>query len=413
MQAVNRMTSASFLKETIRSKFMNKDEFLRNYLVDRRNTNSFKWDALEEKFGDQDLLPMWIADMEFKTPECVRNAMIKRIDHGVFGYSSVPDSYYEALSEWEEPYGYRVHKDWVRFTTGCITAIAWMLQAFTKPGDAVLILTPVYYPFHNVVTYNGRKLVTVDLKYDNGYFTMDYDAIEKAIAENDVRMFLQCSPHNPAGRVWKEEELERVLDICQRHDVLVVSDEIHQDITIEGNHFISAAGVSGGKYQNNLVIVNSPSKTFNLASLLHSHIIIPDPDLRKIFDEWAKGMNRTENNVLGLTAAEAAYRGGREWHDALMDVIESNYHYLKEHFAEELPEVTVCALEGTYLPMLDLRAVVSPDQLKHVVQDECCLAVDYGDVFGECCRGFIRLNIATDPEFVKVAASRLIHALKK
>lgn len=393
---------------------MNKQEFLKNYIIDRRNTNSLKWDELDSRFGDPDLISMWIADMEFKTCDEVIDAMITRIKHGVFGYSSVPDEYYKTFSNWmEQRYHFPIKKEWVRFSTGCITAIAWMIHAFTKPSDSCLILTPVYYPFHNVVTYNGRNLVTVDLDYNDGYFTMNYDAIERAIVDNQVKMFIQCSPHNPIGRVWTEQELERILAICRKYHVLVVSDEIHQDITISDKKFIPSAVVANGDYRDMVITLSSPSKTFNLASLLHSHIVITDDKLMEIYDEFAKGVNRTEMNVMGLTATQAAYSCGSEWVDNVLEVIRDNYTYLKKELNEKVPEITVCSLEGTYLLFLDMRRCVKPEMLKEFIQEKCHLAADYGDCFGKNFDGFVRLNLATDPKYVREAVQNIIAQVEK
>ncbi|MCD8161089.1 MAG: pyridoxal phosphate-dependent aminotransferase [Clostridiales bacterium] len=392
---------------------MEKQEFLNRYLVDRRGTSSSKWDGLNEKFGEADLLPMWIADMEFKTPEAVTEALQKRIDHGVFGYSFVPDSYYEAFRRWMETRHHcNIDREAIRFSTGCVTGISWMIHAFTKPGDTCLILTPIYYPFYNVVTNNDRRLATVALDYDDGYFTMNYEAIEKAIVEQDVKMFLMCSPHNPAGRVWTEEELDAVLAICRKHNVLVVSDEIHQDLTAPGVSFIPAANVSGGKYRDILLILNSATKSFNLATLIHSHIIIFNEALRKVYDRFASGLNRTEVSIMGMIATEAAYREGGEWLDALRQVIHDNYSYLKERFAAELPGIRMTALDGTYLPMIDLRAYVPGETCQDLVQGKCKLAVDYGQWFGEGYDGFIRINVATDPAIIREAADRIIREVK-
>lgn len=347
---------------------MKAQEFVKKYLVDRHNTCSSKWDGLQEKFGETDLLPLWIADMEFRTPEAVTDALVERAKHGVFGYSIVPDSYYEAFIQWmQRRHNCHVEKEWIRFSTGCVTGIAWSLAAFTLPGDAVMILTPVYYPFHNVVTNNKRQLVKVPMHYDgNGHCTMDYEAIEKAIVANKVKMFVQCSPQNPMGRVWTEDELDRVLALCEKHHVLVVSDEIHQDLVTGDHPFVSSLAVKGGKYRDNLIVLDSATKTFNLATLIHSHIIIPNPDLRKRYDE----------------------------------------------FARELPLLTVCDLEGTYLVMLDLRAYVRPENTKEFVQGQCKLGVDYGEWFGDEYQGFIRWNLATDPALIKEAVNRVITNLK-
>ncbi|MDO5409887.1 MAG: MalY/PatB family protein [Lachnospiraceae bacterium] len=391
---------------------MDKQEFLQKYVVDRHGTDCSKWDGLQAKFGEDDLIAMWVADMEFKTCDAILDAMTARVQHGVFGYGSVPDRYYKLYSDWmEQRYHFPVKKEWVRFATGCVTGIAYMIHAFTKPGDACMILTPVYYPFHNVVTNNDRNLVQVELDYDNGHFSMNYEAIEQAITEHNVKMFIHCSPHNPAGRVWTEEELDKVLAICKKHHVLVVSDEIHQDITFGENHFIPAAAVAGGKYQDILLTLNSSSKTFNLATLIHSHIVIINDELRKQYDRFASGMNRTEVSVMGMVATMAGYEYGAQWLESLLEVIQDNYNYLKEELKKALPKVVVCDMEGTYLPMLDLRAYVDPDKTQEVVQKHCRLAVDYGEWFGESCKGFIRVNLATDPKYVKQALANLIAEL--
>ena len=392
---------------------MDMHEFLDKYLADRRHTNCSKWDGLQEKFGRSDLLPLWIADMEFRTCDAITEALKKRVEQGIFGYSFVPDSYYTALDRWMTTrHNCPVPREWVRFSTGCVTGIAWSIAAFTQPGDACMILTPVYYPFHNVVTNNNRKLVQVPLHYEKGYATMDYEAIERAIVEQDVKLFIQCSPQNPMGRVWSEDELAQVLEICAKHGVLTVSDEIHQDILPGDKPFVPAAMVKGGRYRDRLIILNSATKTFNLATLLHSHIIIPSAQLRKRYDAFAAGMNRTEVSLLGALATQTGYEQGADWLDGMLSTVRHNYKMLKTTLQEALPDVTVCALEGTYLVMVDLRSCVPPAAIHTFIQDRCRLAVDYGEWFGEGYQGFVRLNLATDPALIKEAASRIIQALQ-
>lgn len=393
---------------------MNKEEFLKKYLVERHNTNSLKWDDLENRYGDSDLISMWVADMEFKTEDKILEAMIERIKHGVFGYSYIPDEYYKTFSNWmEKHYNCPVDKETIRFSTGVVTAISWCINAFTNHQDACLILTPVYYPFHNVVTNNERKLVTVDLINDNGYFSMDYEKIEEEIIKNKVKLFIQCSPHNPAGRVWTEEELRKIFEICKKHNVLIISDEIHQDIILGKNKFIPAFVVSEGSYKDNLIVVTSASKTFNLAGLLHSHIIIADEQLRNKYDEYAKKINRTEVNILGATATQAGYQYGEKWLENILEIIEENYNYLKKELNEKAPEIVVSSLEGTYLVLLDLRKCVDINHVKEFIQDKCRLAVDFGEWFGENFKGFVRLNLATDPEYVKQAVSNIISNIER
>ncbi|MBU3092762.1 pyridoxal phosphate-dependent aminotransferase [Clostridium sp. CF011] len=388
---------------------MNIKEFCEKYSIDRLGTNSLKWDALDKRYGDKDLIAMWVADMEFKTPEVVVDALKKRIQHGIFGYSYVPESYYDAFIKWEKnEHNYEINKEWMRFSTGVVLALYWFVNAFTKPNDSVMIITPVYYPFHNAVNDNGRKLITSELINTNGVYTIDFENFEKNIVENDVKLFIQCSPHNPVGRVWTEEELDKVLSICKKHNVLVVSDEIHQDIIVGKNVQIPAAIVSCGKYADNLITVTAPSKTFNLAGLLNSHIIISNEEIRAKYDAYAKTVNQTEVNIMGLTAAEAAYSHGKEWLDSLLDVIRYNYNYVKTRLNEKAPKIIITPLEGTYLAWLDLREYIDPKDTKTFIQDKCRLAVDLGELFSKDCKGFVRLNMATDPKYVEMAVDNII-----
>ncbi|MGX8710502.1 MAG: MalY/PatB family protein [bacterium] len=392
---------------------MNAEQFCAKYAVDRMGTSSLKWDALQLRFGDPDLISMWVADMEFRTCDAVVEAMTERVRHGVFGYSFVPDEYYEAFFNWEEKHhGYRPKKEWMRFSTGVVVALYWFVNAFTKPGDSVMILTPVYYPFHNAVKDNGRKLVTCELTNTDGLYTIDYEKFEKNIVDNDVKLFIQCSPHNPAGRVWTEEELDTVLDICKRRNVLVVSDEIHQDIILGDKKQIPSAIVKGGKYADNLITVTAPSKTFNLAGLLNSHIIIENPEILARYDDYAKTINQTEVNIMGLTAAQAAYTQGEDWLEGALAVIRQNYEYVCKALKEGAPKIVITPLEGTYLMWLDMRAYLDPDSVKDFTQNKCRLAVDYGEWFGAQCKGFIRLNLATEPKYVNAAVENIVKNIK-
>jgi len=393
---------------------MQKEKFLKEYLVERKGTYSLKWDALDKRFGNADLISMWVADMEIKAPKEVIEVLKERCEHGVFGYSYVSDEYYNSVINWlKEKHNYEIKKEWLRFTNGVVTAIYCFVNIFTKVDDAVLILTPVYYPFHNAVKDNNRKLITCDLKNTDGYFTIDYDEVEKKIVENKVKLFIQCSPHNPAGRVWKEEELARILEICKKHNVLVISDEIHQDITMKGYKHIPSAIVANGKYADNLITVSAASKTFNLAGLIHSNIIISNAELRKKYDEEIKKINQTEINILGMLATQVAYEKGSEWLENVKEIIEDNFNYLKTELNKHIPEIIITNLEGTYLVFLDLRKIIPIDKVKEFIQDKCNLAIDFGEWFGASFKGFIRINLATDPEIVKKAVENIITEYKK
>ena len=393
---------------------MQKEKFLKEYLVERKGTYSLKWDALDKRFGNADLISMWVADMEIKAPKEVIEALKERCEHGVFGYSYVSDEYYNSVINWlKEKHNYEIKKEWLRFTNGVVTAIYCFVNIFTKVDDAVLILTPVYYPFHNAVKDNNRKLITCDLKNTDGYFTIDYDEVEKKIVENKVKLFIQCSPHNPAGRVWKEEELAKILEICKKHNVLVISDEIHQDIIMKGYKHIPSAIVANGKYADNLITISAASKTFNLAGLIHSNIIISNDELRKKYDEEIKKINQTEINILGMLATQVAYEKGSEWLENVKEIIEDNFNYLKTELNKHIPEITITNLEGTYLVFLDLRKIIPIDKVKEFIQDKCNLAIDFGEWFGASFKGFIRINLATDPEIVKKAVESIIFEYKK
>ena len=393
---------------------MQKEKFLKEYLVERKGTYSLKWDALDKRFGNANLTSMWVADMEIKAPKEVIEALKERCEHGVFGYSYVSDEYYNSVIKWlKEKHNYEIKKEWLRFTNGVVTAIYCFVNIFTKVDDAILILTPVYYPFHNAVKDNNRKLITCDLKNADGYFTIDYEEVEKKIVENKIKLFIQCSPHNPAGRVWKEEELAKILEICKKHNVLVISDEIHQDIIMKGYKHIPSAIVANGKYADNLITVSAASKTFNLAGLIHSNIIISNAELRKKYDEEIKKINQTEISILGMLATQVAYEKGSEWLENVKEIIEDNFNYLKTELNKHIPEIIITNLEGTYLVFLDLRKIIPIDKVKEFIQDKCNLAIDFGEWFGASFKGFIRINLATNPEIVKKAVENIITEYKK
>ena len=375
--------------------------------VDRRNTDCGKWDGLKDTYGRDGLQAMWVADMDFKAPECVLNAINDYIKTGVFGYYKPRESYAEAFIDWERKYhGYEVKKEWVRFSPGVVPAINWLLHFMTNEGDAVIVQTPIYYPFMDGVKHNKRKLIMCDLVNTNGVYTIDFDAFEKQIAENDVKVFIMSSPHNPSGRVWTKEELKTMLDICRKHNVFVIADEIHQDIVFSGTQ-IPAATV--GDYDDMLVTLTAASKTFNLAALQNSFIVIPNAELRAKYDEFKEGIRLRQGNPFGYVAAEAAYRYGREWFENVKKIIYGNYLYIKDTFAARLPKAVVTPLEATYLMWIDLGAYVSAENMHDFIQNKCELAFDYGDWFGgERFGTHVRINLATSREMVEKAAERII-----
>ena len=389
------------------------EEFVKNYYVERRNTNSLKWDALEERFGDENLLALWVADMEFKTPECIREDLNKRIEHGVFGYTKLPESYCDAYKKWhKDKYDYEVNKDWIRFAPGIVQAILWVIHAYTKENEAIIIMPPVYYPFANSIRNSKRKLVESPLVEKDGTFKIDFEKFENEIANNDVKLYIHCSPHNPVGRVWTLEEQKRVFEICEKHNVLVLSDEIHQDFTYDKNKQISALSLENGKYNNRLIVANSGSKTFNLASLVHATLLIPDSKIREQFDKYSKKNLGAEPSLLGQIALEAGYREGDNWLNGLKETVIFNYNLLHDTLAQKVPEIIVYPLEGTYLAFVNIEKVLNGKTTKQFIQDECGLAIDFGHWFGEGYNNYIRINLATSPDNMKESVSMIVENCK-
>lgn len=392
-----------------------KDQFKEILLPDRAGTNSRKWDNLAEHFERGDLLPMWIADMDFKAPECVRQALHAYVDQGALGYYRTPDAYYENFIRWEESHhGYCVQREWIRFSPGVVCCLHWLVSILTQPGDAVLLQTPVYYPFHKAVTDTGRVLIENPLINDHGRYSIDFADFERQIAENNVRAFIMSSPHNPVGRVWTKDELKQMLDICRKHGVYVLSDEIHQDILLHGAKHTPSATV--GDYDDILITLAAASKTFNLAGGQNSYIIIPDAGLRRKYDDYMKYLRVFSGNSFGYVAAEAAFGGGEEWLKAVLEEIEGNFDYLNDNLVAAFPKLELSPLQGTYLSWLDLGGYVPFADLHRFVEQECRIAPDYGEWFwpsGQVEDCHIRINLATPRCNVEEAARRIAEALRR
>lgn len=377
---------------------------------DRRGTNCSKWNGLGKKFSRDDLMGLWVADMDFAAPQCVRDALREKVEFGVFGYDNVPESYYQAFIHWEKTYhGYEVRREWLRYSPGVVAAFNWFVQLLAQPGDAVLIQTPVYYPFMFAALDNGCRLVKNELVNTGGVYTVDFADFERKIVEERVKVFLLCSPHNPVGRVWHREELRQMLDICKAHGVHVIADEIHHDFVYGENRHTPAATV--GNYDDILVTLTAPSKTFNLAGLKNSIIIIPDETLRRSYDVYTGKLHTANGNSFGVAAAEAAYTGGRPWLESVLKTVWGNYEILRTELLPQKPDIVLSPLEGTYLAWLDLGAYVKPEELEARVEGQCGLAMDYGSWFGGNAPCHVRMNLATRPENIRHAASMLAEHL--
>lgn len=379
---------------------------------DRLGTDCNKWDGCEEKFGDEHLLPLWVADMDFEAPSCVKQALKEYVDFGVFGYYQIPNRYYEAFINWEKTYhDYDVKKEWIRFAPGVVPAFNWLIHILTNERDGVLITPPVYYPFKDAVVNNNRTLVESPLMRLEDHYEFDYEDFERKIKEQNVKLFIFCTPHNPVGRVWKRDEIVKVLDICKKYGVYVIADEIHQDIIMDGYQKVTAAAT--GNYDEIMVTLTAATKTFNLAGCQNSIVVIPNESLRKRYDDYLTRLRITGGNAFGYIAVQSAYEGGRKWLDEVLNIIEENYHLMKSILEEKLPKVWIPKLEGTYLMWIDLGAYVSADEIESVIQKDCGLAVDYGSWFGgEAYGTFIRVNLATREENIRLAAEKIVEVLE-
>lgn len=364
-------------------------------IINRRGTDCLKYDFAVRKGMPEDVLPLWVADMDFKTTSYVEDAVIERTKHGIFGYSESGEEYFKAVAGWmRRHHNWEIRPEWLIKTPGVVFALAMAVKAFTEKGDSVLIQQPVYYPFSEVIRDNGRVVISNDLYLgeDNRYH-IDLADFEKKIVEHHVKLFLLCSPHNPTGRVFTKEELTAMGDLCVKHGVKVVSDEIHNDFVFQGEHTVFASVKK--EYEEISVICTSPSKTFNLASMLISNIFVPNRELRQRFRHEVDAAGISQLSVLGLVAAKAAYGQGDKWYEQMMSYVGENIRYVKEYVKENLPGVTVIDGEGTYLLWLDFRGTgLDPEELDRRIIHEAKLWLDSGKIFGHTGAGFQRINVA-------------------
>ena len=382
--------------------------------IDRRGTDCLKFDSAESRHRSPDLLSLWVADMDFPTAPEILQAIHERVDHGIFGYTEPGPAYFAALDNWcSQRYGWHVPAEQVVFTPGVVYALAAAVRAFTEPGDAVIIQQPVYYPFASVITNNGRKLVNESLVFEDGAYSIDFDAFERAVAENDVKLFLLCNPHNPGGRVWSAAELTRLAEICERHDVIVVSDEIHMDFARPG-HAHTPFLTLGERFAKRAVACTSASKTFNLAGLQIANTVIPDEGMRRAFRDAVAATGYAEGNTLGLVATQAAYEHGGTWLDELKDYLEGNWSLLADMLRERVPELALVDSGSTYLAWIDCRSLgLRGRDLRRFIEDEAGLWLDCGDMFGPSGDGFIRINLATQRAYLQRALDQLCSALRR
>jgi len=382
-------------------------------LVERYGTNSKKWDECEARFGRKGLIPMWIADMDFMVPEEILRAFEHRISQGIFGYNTTPDSYSMAIVNWmERRHSWKVQKDWICHSPGIVSALSFLLDTYTRKGDKVVIQSPVYYPFENCIRMSERIVVNNPLKESNGKFTMDLNDLKEKI-DSETRMIFLCSPHNPVGRVWTKTELAEFAEICLSRNLIVVADEVHSDLIYKGFSQTCFATISESIAQRS-VICSGASKTFNLAGLKTSNVIIPNDDLREKFINTLTRYNVCSGNTFGLMATEVAYNQGEYWLDRLIEYIQGNLEYASKFFEEKIPNVRLIRPQGTYLLWLDFRRLGLNDrELANFCLQEAKIALDPGVEFGAEGSGYMRMNIACRRSLLVEALERLKEAVEK
>lgn len=376
--------------------------------VERKGTDCLKYDFARQRGMPEDVLPLWVADMDFKTSSFVEDAVADRVRHGIFGYSETGQAYFQALAGWmKRHHNWETQPQWLIKTPGVVFALAMAVKAYTNPGDAVLIQQPVYYPFSEVIQDNGRVVVSNDLYLgDDNRYHIDLEDFEQKITDNHVKLFILCSPHNPTGRVFTKEELTAMGDLCMKHHVLVVSDEIHNDFVFEGEHHVFAAVKK--EYEAFSIVCTSPSKTFNLASMLISNIFIPNSELKQKFKKEVDAAGISQLGILGLVAAQAAYEHGETWYMAMHDYVKSNIAFVNEYVRDNLPGVDVIHGEGTYLLWLDFRKTgIEVKELERRIIYDAKLWLDSGSIFGAAGEGFQRINVAAPRETIRECMERI------
>jgi cysteine-S-conjugate beta-lyase len=378
---------------------------------DRRKTRSVKWDNLQTLYGGEDVLPMWVADMDFQSPRAVIDALKERAEHGIYGYTMTDASISKIVSRWVETrHGWRIKPSWLLYSPGVVTSLHMAIQTFTSPGDQVVIQTPVYAPFYSVVTQHDRNLVENPLQENNGVYTMDLEHLETCF-QNGAKAMILCSPHNPVGRVWTKQELEHLAALCQTYDVLLLSDEIHADLIHSGHQHLPIASLSEDMAKRTISFL-SPSKTFNLAGLQVSYAVVQEEEKRQQLQETFSKQGIHMLNTMAVAALEAAYTEGEEWLTGLRDILAVNKQLAEEALAAN-PLIKPVPLEGTYLIWLDCRKMkLKQEDLMDFFAKKAKLGFNSGEQFGDAGTGYVRMNIACPPETMRDALQRLTNSLQ-
>lgn len=383
-----------------------------NEAPSRKDTNAEKYALREKLFGSDDVLPMWVADMDIQTPSFVMDAIRERMKHPILGYEEIPDSFFDAQIQWvKERHGYELQREWMFYSPSVVASINLCIQAFTQVGDSVMVQAPVYFPFYSSVTNNDRHLIKNTLVEQDGYYTMDFEALEESIDEK-TKLFLLCSPHNPVGRVWTHTELQKLGEICLKHKLIILADEIHSDLIFKTHKHTPMASISK-ELEACTITCYGPGKTFNMAGLAVSTISIANDELRKKFEKVYKAVHFAEGTIFGHVGFETAYIKGEAWVDELLEHLQGNIDYFDICLKEYMPSIKMHRPEGTYLAWLDCRGLGLPYQgLKDFFFKEAKLGLSSGVSFGKEGEGFMRINLATPRSTVEEAVSRLHRAYK-
>jgi len=382
-------------------------------VVNRENTGSIKYDLREKIFRNGGVMPLWVADMDFRTPDFILEAILKRLEHEILGYSMIPHSFYESIVNWNRSrHNWEIKREWISFSPGVVPALSLLVMAFTEPGDSIIIQPPVYFPFFSVVKNHGRMLVTNPLRYEQGRYSIDFTDLEAKISRQ-ARMLILCSPHNPTGNVWSPSVLEHIGEICLKNNILLVSDEIHADLIYPGFKHTPTASISG-EIARITVTCMSPSKTFNLAGLSTAYLVIPDSRLRKRYEKVLNDVHVGAGNIFGFIAAEAAYNRGEVWLGQLMEYLKGNLTLLQEFTGKHLPMIRIIPAEATYLIWLDCsRLGMRPAGLRSFMIHEAGLGLNDGPQFGKEGEGFQRINIACPRQMLYEALIKMQAAVNK
>lgn len=378
-------------------------------IIERKNTSSLKYDTSDIK----DIIPMWVADMDFKTPTEVINALVERAKHGIFGYTINSDNYLNTVKEWLlKRHNFKIEKESIITMPGVVFALATAIKALTNEGDSVIIQRPVYYPFSYSIKNNNRKLINNPLVYSNGKYVIDFNDFENKIKTENVKLFILCNPHNPVGRVWTKEELTKLGDICVKYNVNVISDEIHSDFIYNNNKHIVFSDLKE-EYKNITITCTAPSKTFNLAGLQISNIIVPNKEFRTKIKKEIQKTGYFEVNTMGLIACEAAYKYGEQWLSELLDYLYSNICYVENYISSNIPKLRVIKPEGTYLMWIDFSNIgLEAKEIDNLIKNKAKLWFDSGEMFGPEGNGFQRINIACPHKIIENSLEKLYNTFK-